>query len=60
MAALRAATLFPAQVMGVDREVGSVDPGKYADVIVVHGNPLQHVNILRDPAIVIKHGIRYR
>jgi imidazolonepropionase-like amidohydrolase len=59
-AAIRAATLFPALVMGVERDYGSADAGKYADLIAVHGNPLQHVNILRDPVIVIRHGVRYR
>jgi imidazolonepropionase-like amidohydrolase len=60
MTAIRAATLFPAEVMGVERENGSIEAGKYADIIAVHGDPLQHVNILRDPVIVIKHGIQYK
>jgi hypothetical protein len=29
-------------------------------VIAVHGDPLQHINILRDPVLVIKHGVRYK
>ena len=60
MTAIRAATILPAEVMGVDRDYGSIDSGKYADVVAVHGDPLQHVNILRDPIIVIKHGIQYK
>lgn len=60
MTALRAATIFPAEVMGVQRDYGSVEPGKYADLIVIHGDPLQHINILRDPVVVIKHGIRFK
>jgi imidazolonepropionase-like amidohydrolase len=39
---------------------GWIAAGKYADLIAAHGDPLQHINILRDPAIVIKHGIRYK
>jgi len=60
MTAIRAATILPAEVMDVDRDYGSIEAGKYADVIAVHGNPLEHVNILRDPVIVIKHGIQYK
>ncbi len=60
MTAIRAATIVPAEVMGVQRDYGSIDAGKYADIIAVHGDPLQHVNILRDPVIVITHGIRYK
>ena len=60
MAAIHAATLFPAEAMGVQRDYGSVEPGKYADIIAVHGDPLQHINVLRDPMIVIRHGIRYK
>jgi hypothetical protein len=36
---------------------GTIAVGKSADLIVVHGDPLQHINILRDPVIVIKHDI---
>ena len=60
MAAIRAATIVPAETMGVERDYGSLEPGRWADVIAVHGDPLQHINILRDPVIVIKHGIQYK
>lgn len=60
MTALRAATIVPAEVMGVDKDYGSIESGKFADVIAVHGDPLQHVNILRDPTIVIKHGVQFK
>ena len=60
LAAVRAATLDAARFLGADRESGSVTQGKFADVIAVAGNPLRHIDVLRDPAIVIKHGRRYR
>jgi imidazolonepropionase-like amidohydrolase len=60
MTAIHAATLLPAEVMGVQRDYGSVQAGKYADLIAVHGDPLQHINILRDPVIIVKHGIQYK
>lgn len=60
MEAIRGATYWPAVFMGVEDEVGTVTEGKYADVIAVPGDVLRHVELLRDPAVVIRHGVRYR
>ncbi len=57
---LRRMTSDAAKVMGVDHEVGSIGAGKFADVIVVGGDPLRHIDVLRDPKVVIRHGRRYR
>jgi imidazolonepropionase-like amidohydrolase len=60
MTVLRRMTLDAARAMGADRESGSVAAGKYADVIAVKGDPLRHIDVLRNPTIVIKHGRRYK
>jgi imidazolonepropionase-like amidohydrolase len=60
MTAIRKATLDAARHVGADRDSGSVAAGKFADVIAVAGNPLRHIDVLRDPAIVIKRGRRYK
>jgi imidazolonepropionase-like amidohydrolase len=60
MDALRAATYWPAVAMKVDKEVGTVAPGKYADVIAVRGDVLRHVELLSDVDVVVKRGVRYR
>ena len=60
MTVLRKMTLDAARMMGADRESGSVAEGKYADVIAVRGDPLRHIDVLRDPRVVIRHGRRYR
>lgn len=54
--AIRRVTSLPAEVMGVDADYGTLAAGKYADVIAVRGDPLRHIDVLRAPAIVIKHG----
>jgi imidazolonepropionase-like amidohydrolase/Tol biopolymer transport system component len=41
--ALRAATLSGARYLGMDRDIGSLEPGKLADLFVVEGNPLQDI-----------------
>ena len=60
MTAIRKATLDAARHVGADRDSGSIAEGKFADVIAVAGNPLRHIDVLRDPVIVVKHGRRYR
>jgi len=60
MAVIRGMTLDAARVMGADRDSGSIAEGKFADVIAVRGDPLRHIDVLRDPRIVIRHGRRFR
>ena len=57
---LRSMTSGAARVMGVEAEVGTIAAGKQADVIAVGGDPLLHINVLRDPKVVIKAGRRYK
>jgi imidazolonepropionase-like amidohydrolase len=47
MTAIRAATYWPSVAMKVDRDVGTVTPGKYADVIAVRGDVLRHIALLQ-------------
>jgi imidazolonepropionase-like amidohydrolase len=57
--ALRAATGWAAECLGIDRDVGTVEKGKLADLIVVAGDPLDDVALLQDPtriALVLKDG----
>jgi imidazolonepropionase-like amidohydrolase len=60
MDALRAATFWPAVAMKVEKETGTVTPGKRADVIAVRGDVLRHVDLLQDVDIVVKGGVRYK
>jgi imidazolonepropionase-like amidohydrolase len=46
--------------MGVDGETGSVVAGKHGDVIAVGGDPLRHIDVLRDPKLVMRHGRRFK
>lgn len=57
METIQAATLRPAQMQGVDDRLGTVSPGKLADMIVVDGDPLQDIRLLQhEVAHVIKGG----
>lgn len=60
MDAIRAATYWPAVFMKVDKEVGTVSEGKWADIIAVRGDVLRHVDLLQDVDLILKHGVRYK
>lgn len=54
--ALNAATLAPARWLGIDKEVGSIEVGKFADLILLDGNPLTDINNTRRIAGVFVNG----
>jgi imidazolonepropionase-like amidohydrolase len=56
MKAIQGATLWAAEVIGRDRDLGSVEPGKLADLTVVDGNPLTDLRATRNVRMVIKGG----
>ncbi|SNY99366.1 Imidazolonepropionase [Flagellimonas pacifica] len=60
MYAIRSATYWPALWMGVANDVGTITPGKYADIIAVDGDVLRYISLLQDVDMVIKHGKRYK
>lgn len=57
---LQDATLSAARIMKMDRDLGSIAPGKLADVILVDGNPLEDISDIRETTLVVKDGIWYR
>lgn len=54
--AIYTATLQNAILAGVQDSTGSIDEGKYADMLIVKENPLKNLNALRNIDMVIKHG----
>jgi imidazolonepropionase-like amidohydrolase len=58
--AIAAATRVNAQAIGKGRELGSIEPGKLADIIVVNGNPNFDITALSHVEIVIKDGVIYK
>jgi imidazolonepropionase-like amidohydrolase len=54
--AVQAATLWAAEAMGWD-DIGSLTPGKLADVIAVAGNPLQDIGVVDDVVLVVREGV---
>lgn len=59
MEALQAATIVPARVLGVDRELGTVEPGKAADLVLLDADPLADISNSRRISVVIANGRVY-
>jgi imidazolonepropionase-like amidohydrolase len=57
--AIQTATITPAQAMGIDKQTGSVEAGKQADIILVDGDPLKNISDIRKVSVVIKAGRVY-
>ena len=59
MEAIQAATLVPARVLGLEKETGTVEKGKRADLILINGNPLEDIHNTRNVEYVITNGTMY-
>lgn len=56
---LRAATIFGADAIGHGKNVGSIEPGKFADLVVMNANPLENIMNTNSVAFVMKNGRLY-
>jgi Tol biopolymer transport system component/imidazolonepropionase-like amidohydrolase len=57
--AIRTATAVPAEAMGMSAELGTLEAGKLADLVIVDGNPLANITDLRKTRHTIKDGVVY-
>lgn len=60
MTAIEAATVNAADLLGLSQEIGTLEPGKRADLIAVAGDPLADVTALKSVAFVMRDGRIYR
>jgi len=56
---LQAATLGAARLMKRDADLGSITPGKLADLVLVRGDPTVHIGDIRDVITVMKDGVAF-
>ena len=62
MQAIQTATGWAAECIGLDKEIGTIEKGKQADLLAVAGDPLKSVSVLRDKEaikLVMKGGVAY-
>jgi imidazolonepropionase-like amidohydrolase len=60
MQAIQCATLEAARLLKIDDRLGTLEPGKIADVVAVKGNPIEDITVTRDVVFVMKDGTVYR
>ena len=60
LAALDTATINAADLMGLTAKTGTLEPGKWADIIGVEKNPLDDIRTLQDVKFVMKAGVVYK
>jgi len=60
MQAIQAATSSAADLLGHSKEVGSIKPGKFADLVAVSRDPLQDISVLENVEFVMKDGVVYK
>ena len=60
MQAIVAATVNAADLLGLSAEIGTIEPGKAADIVAVSGNPLEDVGVLRQMRFVMRAGQVHR
>jgi imidazolonepropionase-like amidohydrolase len=58
LAAIRSATYDAARCLGWDDQVGSLQPGRFADLVAFRGHELGTLDVLAEPAVVLKSGRR--
>ncbi len=56
LAAIQAATMNAAELLGMSQEIGAVEPGKFADIVAVEGDPLADISVRERVVFVIKGG----
>lgn len=57
MEAIKAGTLYGAELLGEDHDIGSVEPGKRADIIAIEGDPLENIDDVGQVRLVFKDGV---
>jgi imidazolonepropionase-like amidohydrolase len=60
MKAIQSATLEGAKLLGVERDLGTVEAGKFADLVAVPGDPLADIKLMTNVTFVMKAGTVYK
>ena len=60
METIQAATYWPAKLMGVEDKWGTIQPGRYADIIAIEGDALKYPALFQHVDFVMKGGIVYK
>lgn len=57
---LLCATRVNAKLLKWDNKVGSIEPGKFADIVAFDSNPIEDINVMNNASFVMKNGVVYK
>jgi imidazolonepropionase-like amidohydrolase len=57
---LLSATKYAAELLGWDDRIGTISPGKFADIVAVDKNPLEDISVLKNVSFIMKDGYVYK
>ena len=60
MKAIQAATIEASKLLGSDKDLGTIEAGKYADLVAVPGDPLADIHLMTNVSFVMKAGVVYK
>jgi len=60
MESIMAGTMNAATLLGWEKNIGSLEPGKYADIVAVSGDPLKDIHRMENAVFVMKNGVIYK
>lgn len=60
MDAILSATVIPAKILGTEEKLGTIEGGKWADIIATDGNPLEDISVVTKVSFVMKNGKIYK
>jgi imidazolonepropionase-like amidohydrolase len=58
--AIKCATVNGAELIGISDKAGSIEPGKWADIVAVGGDPTQDIHVMGQVRFVMKEGVVYK
>jgi imidazolonepropionase-like amidohydrolase len=59
-AAFKSATIEAAKLIGIDKDAGTIEAGKWADLVAVPGDPVADIKLVMKPSFVMKAGVVYK
>jgi imidazolonepropionase-like amidohydrolase len=60
MEAIKSATIVPAGILGMTDKIGTIEPGKLADIVATDENPVQNIKTMEKVSFVMKDGVVYK